>query len=259
MTRRTPRTHPPRWAMLAPLVVLLASGTLETNAGGAPLWTFTALTPTTLTVPVNATATVRYQVTNQTNRQRVLTLTAIPGVTQVTGAGLCPAPIPLPPLGSCLFELRITGADLPENGVHGGPVLCAAGNPNQCYQPSASNVLHLTPGPPLMPTLLAQPSALTFTAGSVVIVTLSHDGVEPVTGIRVEVPYEVPLHVDPDSCTEPLLPDGDCQLLMTADESLPTVVLFVDADNVDPVAIEVTVTPGDTLFADGFDEASIDR
>lgn len=255
MTRCTSHRHTARWTLRVAMAVLLASGTPTATAGGSPLWTFTALTPTTLTVPVDSTATVRYRVTNQSNRTHVVAPRAIPGVTQVTGAGLCAQPIPLPPNGSCMLELLVTGAGLPPNGVSGGPVLCSVSNPNQCYQPSASSVLQLTPGPPSTATLEAEPASSTFAAGSVAIVTLTHDGGAPVTGIRVEVPDEVPLQVDPDSCADPLPPGGDCQLLLTADEAVPTVVLLVEADNASSVAIEVTVTPSDTLFADGFDAA----
>ena len=35
---------------------------------GTPLWTFTPLTPTTITVAGSDTATVRYQVTNQSRK-----------------------------------------------------------------------------------------------------------------------------------------------------------------------------------------------
>ena len=248
----------PGWTTRIWMAVLIASATPETMAGGSPIWTFTALTPTTLTVPVDATATVRYEVTNRSNRSHMLTLMPIPGVAQTTGAGLCAQPIPLPPLGSCVLELLITGADLPPNGVNGGPVLCSASNPNQCYQPAPSSVLQLMPGPPSMATLEAQPSELSFTAGSSAIITLTHDGDEPVTGIHVEVPPEIPIVVDPDSCADPLPPAGDCQLLLTADGAVPTTILLVGADNALPATIEVTVIADDTLFADGFEAAADD-
>ncbi len=49
---------------------------------GMPLWTFTPLTPTTLTVEADATATVSYQVTNQSRRPHTLMMRNIPGVTR---------------------------------------------------------------------------------------------------------------------------------------------------------------------------------
>lgn len=255
MTACASRWRIPGWKVLAPMAVLLASGTPETTAGGSPIWTFAALTPTTLTVPVSATATVRYAVTNRSNRAHLLTLMPIPGVVQVTGAGLCAQPIPLPPNGSCVLELLVTGAGLPPNGVNGGPVLCSVSNLTQCHQPAPSIVLQLMPGPPKV-TLEAQPSELTFAAGSSAIITLTHDGGEPVTGIHVEVPPGIAIVVDPDSCADALPAAGSCQLLLAADGPEPATVLLVDADNALPVAIEVTVTPSDTLFADGFEGAT---
>lgn len=60
---------------------------------GAPLWTFTPLTATTITVATSDTAaTIMYQVTNQSRRTYTLAMTAIAGVTQVTTAGNCPNP-----------------------------------------------------------------------------------------------------------------------------------------------------------------------
>jgi len=113
---------------------------------GTPLWTFTPLTPTTITVAGSDTATVRYQVTNQSRKSHTLAMKAIPGVTQLTTPGNCPNPFVLGYQQSCTLTLSINGSALNGN-VIGGPVVCQQGNRNQCYHPSAANSLHITKGP----------------------------------------------------------------------------------------------------------------
>ncbi|RUR17223.1 DUF1566 domain-containing protein [Legionella sp. km535] len=113
---------------------------------GTPLWTFTPLTQTIITVAANDTATVSYQVTNQSRKTQTLAMKAIPGVTQITTSGNCPNPFVLGYQQSCILNLSINGSALNRNVV-GGPVVCNQGNPNQCYQPSATNSLHITKGP----------------------------------------------------------------------------------------------------------------
>lgn len=113
---------------------------------GTPLWTFTPLTQTTITVAASNTATVSYQVTNQSRKTHTLAMKAIPGVTQITTSGNCPTPFVLGYQQSCILNLSINGSALNGN-VIGGPVVCSQGNPNQCDQPSATNSLHITKGP----------------------------------------------------------------------------------------------------------------
>lgn len=113
---------------------------------GTPVWTFTPLTSTTITVAANDTATVSYQVTNQSRKSHTLVMKAIPGVTQVTSTGNCPNPFVLDYQQSCTLNLSINGSALNGN-VNGGPVVCSQGNPSQCYQPSAANSLRITKGP----------------------------------------------------------------------------------------------------------------
>ncbi|CAM4407715.1 MAG: hypothetical protein LEGION0403_FIIPPAGN_00912 [Legionella sp.] len=113
---------------------------------GTPLWTFTPLAATTITVAANDTAKVSYYVTNQSRRSYTLAMKAILGVTQVTTSGNCPNPFVLGYRQSCTLTLSINGSALNGN-VNGGPVVCSQRNPSQCYQPSAANSLHITKGP----------------------------------------------------------------------------------------------------------------
>lgn len=112
---------------------------------GMPLWTFIPLTQTTLTLAANDTATVRYQVTNQSKKTYRLATNILAGVTQVTTTGNCPASFVLGYQQSCVLTLSIHGSALNAN-INGGPIVCNEGNPNQCYQPSAADCLHITKG-----------------------------------------------------------------------------------------------------------------
>ncbi|MBL7481763.1 hypothetical protein [Legionella bononiensis] len=124
------------WAML----------TVTLAYAGTQLWTLTPITATSITVPANGTATVAYQVTNQSKKSHTLVMRSIPGITQVTTAGNCANPFVLGYQISCILNLSIKGSTLNGN-VTGGPIVCHKGNINQCYQPSAVNSLNITKGP----------------------------------------------------------------------------------------------------------------
>jgi hypothetical protein len=108
---------------------------------GTPLWTFTPLTATTISVPSNGTATVQYQVTNQSNKTHTLAMNSITGVTQITsGSGICASPFTLTGHNSCVLSLQINGGQV-MSGNTNGPVVCEQGNSLQCYRPSPADVL----------------------------------------------------------------------------------------------------------------------
>ncbi|MCX7116603.1 MAG: hypothetical protein NTW94_01590 [Legionellales bacterium] len=143
---------------------------------GSPMFTFTPLTQTTLSVPKNEISSVMYIVTNQSNKQRSLALHAITGITQTTtGRGVCTNPFVLGPVGSttqsCLLVLTIDGSQMPKT-IMGGPAVCQTdqgGNPSPflCYQPSASNILNITQSPTALATILVEPpKALALSSGS---------------------------------------------------------------------------------------------
>ena len=116
---------------------------------GKPVWAFTPLSATSITVPANGTATIQYQVRNQspTNPHR-LVMMPLSGVSQ-------DAPCVVRPKGqsgdSCTLTLTVTGNKVPKGGISRGPKLCQANkdgtpNPNQCYQPSKTDGLHIAVG-----------------------------------------------------------------------------------------------------------------
>ncbi len=83
---------------------------------GSPIWTFTPLTATTLSVTSDSTATVQYLVTNQSRKSHVLTMKSITGIRQITsGLGVCPMAFALGSRQSCTLSLEIDGSLLPGN------------------------------------------------------------------------------------------------------------------------------------------------
>lgn len=125
------------------MIGLWLTCTMTLVHAGAPLWTFTPLTSTTVTVTANDTAILKYQVTNQSRKTHTLAMKAISGVTQIITPGNCPTSFVLGYQQSCTLTLSINGSALNGN-INGGPVVCNQGNPNQCYQPSAANSLRIT-------------------------------------------------------------------------------------------------------------------
>lgn len=138
------------WAMLAMVLV----------QAGAPLLTFIPLTATSLTVAANGTATVKYQVTNQSRRSHTLVMTAIPGITPVTTAGNCAQSFVLGYEQSCILNLAINGHALGDN-TEGGPIVCQQGSLNQCYQPNSANSLKIKKAANSTLALTATPSTNT--------------------------------------------------------------------------------------------------
>lgn len=142
---------------------------------GQPLWTFTPLTATTITVPQNGTATIQYTVTNQSNKSHTLMVQPVNGITQIVGGpGICGTTFNLPIKGSsCTLSLLVTGSQLTNNVIK-GPVVCQL-NSNQCYTPSQANSLNITIGSPIPqtpPTLTSiNPISGTASGGAQVTIT----------------------------------------------------------------------------------------
>lgn len=114
-------------------------------SAGTPVWTFTPLTPTTISIPGNGTAIVQYTVTNQSARSHTLAMNSIQGITQITaGSGVCGNPFTLPSKGSsCTLSLQVNGSQIAQS-VSGGPEVCVQGSPLQCYRPNSADVLNIT-------------------------------------------------------------------------------------------------------------------
>ncbi len=108
-----------------------------------PLWTFTPITDTSISVPPDGTATISYVVTNQSTQAYTLTMTPIQGVSQMLGLGNCPLLFTLNFQESCVLSLLVVGSAI-GTGVSSGPIVCQMGNPLQCYQPNSDDILDIT-------------------------------------------------------------------------------------------------------------------
>lgn len=116
---------------------------------GNPLWTFEPLTPTSIAVPPNGSATVQYRVTNQSKKIHTLTMKPIAGITQLTvGLNVCNEAFVLRSKNSCVLSLQINGSQL-KGPIVDGPVICEQGSTIQCYRPGSANILRITQAPPI--------------------------------------------------------------------------------------------------------------
>ncbi|MDF1758051.1 MAG: hypothetical protein P1U74_07110 [Legionellaceae bacterium] len=108
------------------LVFLVAS----IAQAATPLWTITPLTDTIVEIPDGGSKTVAYQVTNKSRKTHTLSMTPIPGVTQVTSARNCGSTFTLSYQESCTLTLIVS-----DSAFAGpiGPNVCSQGNKLQCY------------------------------------------------------------------------------------------------------------------------------
>ncbi len=115
-----------------------------TARSSQPVWIFTPLTPTSITISATGSAIVQYKITNQSPKPHTLAMIPIAGITQLTtGAGLCQTTFVLASQGSsCILSLQING-NLVDRVISGGPVVCQQGNMGQCYRPSLANNLNV--------------------------------------------------------------------------------------------------------------------
>lgn len=133
------------------LCTILLLFTNNVFAKTQPKFTIIPTTPTSFTLSIHSTATVRYQVTNKTQIRRQLTMTPITGITQqTTGSGVCSNPFTLAHGESCLLTLLIHGDQINRLTI-GGPVICKTKGTNDnspdpflCSQPSESDSLNIS-------------------------------------------------------------------------------------------------------------------
>lgn len=211
---------------------LLATAALlfvtNVSNAGAPLWTMTPLTATTISVASDSTAMVQYSVTNNSRKDKTLVMKPIAGITQVTSgvptimspvAG-CPDPFTLAYHESCTLMLRVSGSALPEGGLVGGPILCVAGSELQCYQPSIANSLAITKtAAPAKPSITVNPTELNiqrcYNSGSVTVTNTSSS--ITVENLEATIPSESQITLnDSSTCVSMLAPGQSCVLGFTS-------------------------------------------
>jgi large repetitive protein len=157
------------WARRITLLLLFVSSIVQ---AGIPLWTFTPLTPTSMTLHPGQRGVVAYTVTNQSNKPHTLTLQSIPGVTQISSGGtqLCENAFVLANKGSSCVLALLINQSLLTGSLNQGPVVCQQGATNQCYQPSFQDRLNVTAsGQPVILSLT--PNSGSAAGGTTVTIT----------------------------------------------------------------------------------------
>lgn len=228
---------------------------------GTPLWTFKALTPTTVLVPVNSSATIQYSVTNQSKKTHTLVMTPIIGISQITTAGNCPNPFTLSYQQSCTLTLSITGSKL-QGKVIGGPEVCQNGSPLQCYQP-CGNSLNITPIPRVSTTLSASVGTLALkTSGKARIITITNTGTNPAFNVRYSFSPALPAgtSITPASCGM-IVPAGTCILTITpggtpsaapGDTNPKPITFTIAGDNTNKLAPTINVLAYGSVYQSGY-------
>lgn len=223
------------------LTILLSALIFSLSAllhASSPVWTFTRLTPTTISVSTADRATIEYQVTNQSRTTHVLEMRGITGISQNTTSGHCANPFTLGYQQSCRLTLTVDGSSL-QGSVAGGPVVCQQGNALQCYQPSRSDALNITlttvPSPTTLSTNVSH-LALSKTgyteyglpgtpsSGVPRTITVSNTGDVAASNLSISYP------IWPSGTTK----SSDCPLSLEAGSSCT-----------------ITIIPGDTATSDG--------
>lgn len=133
----------------------------DTAVAGKPVWTFTPLTATQMSLAPSETAVVQYLVSFQSKQLSRLSIDSIPATTQVTtGEGVCGVIFEGKQGDSCTLVLEVHGNEL-TTPILGGPVACAVGSRLQCYRPATKDLLQITPesGPDFLVTPNSGPTS----------------------------------------------------------------------------------------------------
>ncbi len=222
----------------------------------APLWTLTPAygSNPTQVVPKNSTATVSYEVQNQSRKFKNVVLLPTAGIQQTSPCRMAPKG---QPGSSCILTLLITGNDLPQGGIHGGPALCHAnedGTPNrtQCYQPSEEDQLNVSRATSTQQaTLNLNPNNLSFTANTTSNpVTLTNTSTS-VTATGLSITPSSNLIVTNNNCNNTLLPQESCTFSLTSSVASTDNTVTAKGSNTPIVQLTASVTPTFVLTAVG--------
>lgn len=224
----------------------------HTAFAGTPLWTFTPLTTTTITVPTDSTAIVQYQVTNQSSKSHTLKMQAIPSITQLTnGAGICGATFTLAGKASCTLSLQVNGSAL-TTVISGGPVVCEQGSSMQCYQPSAVNSLNITPvAPSSAVTLSVSGSPLTLNPNGSGNLTITNTS-STVSALNITSNFsgtalDGNVFESGNTCAY-VPPLGSCSITYVANNTLVSLTSFpIQGTNTNAISAAIEVVSGASL------------
>lgn len=235
------------------MLLLLGAATLTmtiTSQAGSPVWTFTPLTPTTISVPSNSTAIIQYRVTNQSPVPHTLKMMPISGITQVTTEGNCPNPFTLSSSNpSCTLTLLINGIAL-KTDINGGPKVCQEGpdgnpSPLQCNQPSQNNSLSIMAVPSTTTISTSVDSLALATNGVARIITITNTGASTANSVTYVPSPVLPsgTSITPAKCGN-IAPAGTCVLTITPGTT-PSAAAY-DTNSI-PIALSVQGTNTNTL------------
>lgn len=105
-----------------------------------PLWTFTPLTPTSVSVTSSTSVYVDYLITNHGSITHNIALQPFPFSVRTINPFDCGKVFTLEPNQSCILSIFVDGAEIGKN-FQFGPVLCEVGSQDLCYIPSPKDVL----------------------------------------------------------------------------------------------------------------------
>lgn len=142
---------------------LLLSASLPALVHAAqPLWTYTPLSETRITVSKDGKTQVKYRITNNSKKTYNLSMMGN-GMQGVTSS---PATCQLKAGESCEVTLEVDGSKISPQEPVTGPTFCADGNVNHCYQPATKNLMVITSSTPRFGSFAQQVSPTTPTTAA---------------------------------------------------------------------------------------------
>lgn len=249
--------------LMAGLIIGSLSFSATPSYAGTPIWTFTPLTPTKIDVNSGSSATIQYQVTNQSRKTHTLAMKPIKGITQITTGGLCANPFTLTYQQSCVISLQVSGSALTGN-IAGGPQICENSNPLQCYQPSPADVLNITLASAPTEALLSS-SVLTLAlsvSGLPRVITITNISSIPANNVTYSFSPALPAGttIIPADCGT-IYPGASCALTVTpgASPSSPPgdtnpvpINLMIAGTNTNTLATTLNVLGYGSVYQDGY-------
>ena len=251
-----------------------------------PLWTYSEPTPSRVIVSDGGSATVTYTVISHTNKPKSLVLQTNPPAPYPSTPGVTASACYLPTKGSmCTLTITINGSEVPTSGIHGGPYLCQADsngipNPNQCYQPSATNVLAITKNATQSTSLSVSVSNLALSvtgytesdvpgtpvSGVARLITVNNTGGNPATHLSLTYPTWPSGTTTTTTCTSTLVAGGTCTITIhpgntaTSDGTAPCTTgvaptpqsISIGADNASPVSSNVVILGYGCIYQSGY-------
>lgn len=122
--------------LLTILILSLTNGVLAAT----PVWTFTPLSPTTISIDPFQIKNIDYLITNQSSISHTIAIQPYPFEITNLGPFSCGEVFTLLPNKSCILSVLIKGFAVTDS-FKGGPILCEVGSKFLCYTPDADDVL----------------------------------------------------------------------------------------------------------------------